>query len=131
MTADSSLGHVPYVHPSSLPGGITQPHNDSLFGGGDNEDMSGLRENGQMLWETKYRFRKDMLPLFVGESFGKKVCCLHFEVTLFFVKSVNDQIFSTGKSLNFIRYSCLDSDWVVTREKMSNTGGSKDIPFHI
>ena len=35
------------------------------------------------------------------------------------------QIFSTGKSLNFIRYSCLDSDWVVTREKMSNTGGSK------
>lgn len=35
------------------------------------------------------------------------------------------KIFSTGKSLNFIRYSCLDSDWVVTREKMSNTGGSK------
>lgn len=73
VTADSSLGHVPYVHPSSLPGGISQPHNDSLFGGGDNEDLSGLRENGQMLWETKYRFRKDMLPLFVGESFGRKV----------------------------------------------------------
>jgi gamma-tubulin complex component 3 len=35
------------------------------------------------------------------------------------------QIFSTGKSLNFIRYSCHDSDWVATREKMSNTGGSK------
>jgi hypothetical protein len=33
------------------------------------------------------------------------------------------QIFSTGKSLNFIRYSCHDSDWVATREKMSNTGG--------
>ena len=35
------------------------------------------------------------------------------------------KIFSTGKSLNFIRYSCHDSDWVVTREKMSNTGGSE------
>lgn len=35
------------------------------------------------------------------------------------------QIFSTGKSLNFIRYSCQDSDWVATREKLSNTGGSK------
>ena len=37
------------------------------------------------------------------------------------------QIFSTGKSLNFIRYSCLDSDWVVTREKMSNTSGSASL----
>ena len=27
--------------------------------------------------------------------------------------------------MNFIRYSCHDSDWVVTREKMSNTGGSE------
>lgn len=106
VTADSSHGHVPYVHPSSLPGGISQMSNEGVFGGfsGDAEDLSGHRENGQKLWETKYRFRKDMLPLFVGESFGRK-------------------IFSTGKSLNFIRYSCLDSDWVVTREKMSNTGG--------
>jgi len=35
------------------------------------------------------------------------------------------EIFSTGKSLNFIRYSCHDSDWVVTREKMSDKGKSK------
>lgn len=27
------------------------------------------------------------------------------------------QIFSIGKSLNFIRYSCHDSDWVVTNGK--------------
>ncbi|KAF8974520.1 gamma-tubulin complex, DGRIP91/SPC98 component [Flammula alnicola] len=107
VTADSSLGHIPYVHPSSIPGGINHLSNDGGFGGfnGDTEELSGLRENGQKLWETKYRFRKDMLPMFVGESFGRK-------------------IFSTGKSLNFIRYSCLDSDWVVTREKMSNTGGT-------
>ncbi|KAF8913942.1 gamma-tubulin complex, DGRIP91/SPC98 component [Gymnopilus junonius] len=107
VTADSSLGHIPYVHPSSLPGGISQLSGDAIFENSnpDSEDISGLRENGKKSWETKYRFRKDMLPLFVGEAFGKK-------------------IFSTGKSLNFIRYSCLDSDWVVTREKMSNNGGS-------
>ncbi|KAF9567322.1 gamma-tubulin complex, DGRIP91/SPC98 component [Agrocybe pediades] len=103
VNADSSLGHVPYVHPSSLPGGINQLSSEGMFPGfGDSDDMAG---SSQKLWETKYRFRKDMLPMFVGESFGKK-------------------IFSTGKSLNFIRYSCLDSDWVITREKMSNTGGT-------
>jgi gamma-tubulin complex component 3 len=32
------------------------------------------------------------------------------------------QIFSTGKSLNFIRYNCHDSDWVATRKKMLSTG---------
>lgn len=75
VTVDSSHGHVPYVHPSSLPGGISQLSNEGIFGGfsGDAEDLPGLRENGQKLWETKYRFRKDMLPLFVGESFGRKV----------------------------------------------------------
>ncbi|KAF8205020.1 gamma-tubulin complex, DGRIP91/SPC98 component [Pholiota molesta] len=95
VTADSSLGHVPYVHPSSIPGGINHLTNDDGFGG-DNDDFLG-RDNGQKLWETKYRFQKDMLPMFVGSH--------------------------SGGSLNFIRYSCLDSDWVVTREKMSNTGG--------
>jgi len=76
VTADSIHGHVPHVHPSSLPGGISQLPNEGVFGGvsGDAEDLSDLRDNGQKLWETKYRFRKDMLPLFVGESFGRKVC---------------------------------------------------------
>ena len=41
------------------------------------------------------------------------------------------QIFSTGKSLNFIRYSCHDSDWVATRQKMSNTGGSAYPSYHV
>ncbi|KAF9534282.1 gamma-tubulin complex, DGRIP91/SPC98 component [Crepidotus variabilis] len=105
VSADSSLGHVNYVHPSSLPGGIGSIPNDAVFGSfNDAEERLGLR-NGQKLWEAKYQFRREMLPAFVGESFGKK-------------------IFSTGKSLNFIRYSCLDSEWVVTREKMSNTGGT-------
>ncbi|THH32722.1 hypothetical protein EUX98_g1471 [Antrodiella citrinella] len=67
--------------------------------------MSTERDGGLKLWEEKYRFQKDMLPLFVGEAFGRK-------------------IFSTGKSLNFVRYNCQDSDWVVTREKLNDTGGN-------
>ncbi|KAG8218482.1 Spc98 family-domain-containing protein [Butyriboletus roseoflavus] len=102
VSVDPDLAHVQYLlHPSSL-----AANGDGVFGAlaGDAEDMSTERESGLRLWEAKYHFRKDMLPMFVGEAFGKK-------------------IFSTGKSLNFIRYSCHDSDWVATREKMSNTGG--------
>ncbi|KAG9010845.1 Microtubule-nucleating Tub4p (gamma-tubulin) complex component [Tulasnella sp. 427] len=68
----------------------------------DPEDMRE-RETGAKIWKSKYKFRKDMLPRFVGEEFGRK-------------------IFSTGKSLNFIRYSCQDSEWVATRSKLSTTG---------
>ncbi|PWN97436.1 hypothetical protein FA09DRAFT_330596 [Tilletiopsis washingtonensis] len=55
------------------------------------------------LWQSKFKFRQEMLPSFLSESFGRK-------------------IFSTGKSLNFIRYSCGDSDWISTRNKLSNSG---------
>ncbi|KXN89628.1 hypothetical protein AN958_05495 [Leucoagaricus sp. SymC.cos] len=101
---DAELAHFT---PGQLSAGaLGNPSGDGGFDrfGTDGEDYSGAREDGLKLWEAKYRFRKEMLPLFVGDAFGKK-------------------IFSTGKSLNFIRYSCHDSDWVVTREKMSNTRG--------
>ena len=75
MSVDSSLGHIPYVHPSSLPGGFNHLTNNGGFSGfnPDVEDLPGTRETGLKLWEAKYRFRKDMLPMFVGESFGRKV----------------------------------------------------------
>lgn len=41
--------------------------------GTEGEDYSGTKEDGLKLWEAKYRFRKEMLPLFVGDAFGKKV----------------------------------------------------------
>ncbi|KAG7096908.1 hypothetical protein E1B28_004313 [Marasmius oreades] len=104
VAVDSSLAHVQHVHPSSLDGGINQLYDDKDDLKFDDMDGPRHREGGLRLWEEKYRLQKDMLPMFVGETFGRK-------------------IFSTGKSLNFIRYSCRDSDWVVTREKMSNTGG--------
>lgn len=72
VSADSSMGHVNYVHPSSLPGGIGGITHDAAFSGlNDAEEFLGLRH--QKLWEAKYQFRRDMLPAFVGESFGKKV----------------------------------------------------------
>ncbi|KAG8721853.1 Microtubule-nucleating Tub4p (gamma-tubulin) complex component [Ceratobasidium sp. 394] len=58
---------------------------------------------GLRLWQSKYHFKKEKLPSFVGEAFGRK-------------------IFSTGKSLNFIRYNCHDNDWIETRNKLNGFG---------
>ncbi|EPQ59222.1 gamma-tubulin complex, DGRIP91/SPC98 component [Gloeophyllum trabeum ATCC 11539] len=104
VAVDPELAHLQYIHPSSLEGAVGQLSADGGFVGGDNDIIAGP-ESGLRLWEAKYQFQKGMLPAFVGEAFGRK-------------------IFSTGRSLNFIRYSCHDSDWVATREKLSNTGGT-------
>lgn len=53
-------------NPSSGDGGLER------FGT-DGDDYSGTREGGLKLWDAKYRFRQEMLPLFVGDVFGKKV----------------------------------------------------------
>ncbi|KAI0353516.1 gamma-tubulin complex DGRIP91/SPC98 component [Trametes cingulata] len=103
VAVDPELAHLQYMQPSLQ--GVGQLASDGGFGGGDVEDTSEEHAGGLQLWEQKYRFQQEMLPAFVGETFGRK-------------------IFSTGKSLNFIRYSCHDSDWVATREKLSNTGGT-------
>ncbi|KAH6914861.1 gamma-tubulin complex component 3 [Coprinopsis sp. MPI-PUGE-AT-0042] len=103
VAVDSSLGPLQTAHPSSLSGGIHELSADGGFGASDN--ILDSRDSSGKLWEAKYQFRKSMLPNFVGEFSGKK-------------------IFSTGKSLNFIRYSCHDSEWVVTREKMNSFRGT-------
>lgn len=71
VSVDPELAHMRYLlHPSSLAGGV-----DGVFGAlsGEAEDVSTEHENGLRLWEAKYQFRRDMLPMFVGEAFGKKV----------------------------------------------------------
>ncbi|KAF8351415.1 gamma-tubulin complex DGRIP91/SPC98 component [Amanita rubescens] len=102
VAADPAMANLNYLHPSSLVG-VGQLSGDGGFGGLIADDVSG-REDGLRLWEKKYQLQKQMLPAFVGETFGQK-------------------IFATGKSLNFIRYSCHDSEWVVTQEKMNTNGG--------
>lgn len=51
---------------------------DGGFSGfsGEQDDLTGERESGLRLWQAKYKFRQEMLPAFVGEGFGSKVCCL-------------------------------------------------------
>lgn len=66
---DPELAHLQYVQ--QTPGGYLA--GDGGFGG-EAEDIAGEREGGLKLWESKYRFRKEMLPAFVGEAFGRKVC---------------------------------------------------------
>lgn len=71
-------------------------------GRGPLDDFEGENEAAS-LWQDQFIFKTDMLPSFLGEDFGRK-------------------IFSTGKSLNFIRFSCGDGDWVATRNNLSNSG---------
>ena len=51
---------------------------DGGFSGfnGEQDDLTGERESGLRLWQAKYKFRQEMLPAFVGEGFGSKVCYL-------------------------------------------------------
>ncbi|GAA6006006.1 hypothetical protein JCM10207_007304 [Rhodosporidiobolus poonsookiae] len=67
---------------------------DPVFGERAEEDGVAPHE----LWAQKFSFRREMLPAFLEESFGKK-------------------IFSTGKSLNYMKYSCEDAAWVVERNR--------------
>ncbi|KAG4303798.1 hypothetical protein PORY_002796 [Pneumocystis oryctolagi] len=52
------------------------------------------------VWEGKYALDLNMLPNFISENLAKKV-------------------FLIGKSLNFIRYSCGDDEWVQQHSKAS------------
>ncbi|KAM0789639.1 hypothetical protein ACM66B_000443 [Microbotryomycetes sp. NB124-2] len=69
-------------------------------GGGVGEAAEHARDKqgveAHELWENKFTFRREMLPSFLEESFGRK-------------------IFSTGKSLNFMKHSCQDTTWVSDR----------------
>nr|XP_031862932.1 uncharacterized protein CI109_001407 [Kwoniella shandongensis]KAA5530004.1 hypothetical protein CI109_001407 [Kwoniella shandongensis] len=86
---------------SSLRDGQASPAGDIGFEGGI--DAAGGQEEAHKVWEKKYVFVRGMVPGFVSEDFGKK-------------------IFSTGRSLNFIRYTCQDSDWIETQAKLANAG---------
>lgn len=76
---------------------FVQANSNVLTSQDDDED-----ENSGKIWNKKFSFKKEMLPSFLKETLAKK-------------------IFSTGKSLNFIRYSCDDSEWIATRNHL---GGS-------
>ncbi|KAK0530703.1 Microtubule-nucleating Tub4p (gamma-tubulin) complex component [Tilletia horrida] len=82
---------------------FVQLNADQMGHGGTAYDGSGKEAqpdvDAALLWQNKFSFREEMLPSFLGESFGRK-------------------IFSTGKSLNFIRHSCGGGDWIATRNQL-------------
>ena len=55
------------------------------------------------VWHHKFTLRRELIPSFLSEGFARK-------------------IFSTGKSLNFIRSSCGDGDWAATCASLNASG---------
>lgn len=49
-------------------GGFDAHHSTNVLVDDDGEVVSG-----QQLWENKFAFRKDMVPSFISEEFGRKV----------------------------------------------------------
>jgi gamma-tubulin complex component 3 len=59
------------------------------------------RRTASSVWEDKYKLYDDMVPTIITQEFAKKV-------------------FLIGKSLNFIRYGCIDSAWVEAYSKAAS-----------
>ncbi|KAK1700331.1 Spc97/Spc98 family protein [Colletotrichum godetiae] len=59
------------------------------------------KTGGNSVWEDKYEIDKDMVPSIITQDFAQKV-------------------FLIGKSLNFIRHSCGDSQWVEDYSKAAS-----------
>ncbi|KDN53149.1 hypothetical protein K437DRAFT_231212 [Tilletiaria anomala UBC 951] len=75
--------------------------NREFAGARNSETLSMVHESlrdddAASFWQHQFIFRADMLPSFLSPEFGRK-------------------IFSTGKSLNFIRYACGADEWVSTQ----------------
>ncbi|MBW0483746.1 hypothetical protein O181_023461 [Austropuccinia psidii MF-1] len=69
-----------------------------------------INTDGWKVWQNKFGFRKEMVPSFIGEVFARK-------------------IFSTGKSLNFIKHSCGDDEWQKTKLELSQTSSKSTLHY--
>ena len=77
VAMDPELAHFQYVHSKAISG---QTSTDVGFPSilGDLDEGSSEGDPRSRLWEAKYKFRKEMLPSFLGEAFGRKVSGLCF-----------------------------------------------------
>ncbi|SPN97285.1 related to GCP3 (gamma-tubulin complex) [Cephalotrichum gorgonifer] len=64
-------------------------------------DSNKAKSGGNSVWEDKYEIDKDMIPSITTQDFAQKV-------------------FLIGKSLNFIRHSCGDFQWVMEYSKAAS-----------
>lgn len=71
MTINPELSHLDYLRPRSDDltgdGGFGRIRSEDILA--DTASSAGIR-----LWEEKYKFKREMLPRFVGETFGRRVC---------------------------------------------------------
>lgn len=74
---DPELAHYQYIHQKAM-GGQTSTDVGIPSVLGDLDEGSSESDPRSRLWEAKYRFRKEMLPSFLGETFGRKVSGLCF-----------------------------------------------------
>ena len=74
VAVNPELSHLEYLHPTFS--NNTSLAGDGGFGGPAGQGVnptSVILESGMRPWEGKYQFKTEMLPRFVGETFGKKV----------------------------------------------------------
>lgn len=76
---DPELAHYQYAHSKALSGQTsTEVGLPSILG--DPDEGSSESDPRSRLWEAKYQFRKEMLPSFLGEAFGRKASGLYFSL---------------------------------------------------
>ncbi|KAH9824870.1 Spc98 family-domain-containing protein [Melampsora americana] len=80
------------------------PHHDQ-----DDQDSINRNESWKV-WESKFVFREEFVPSFINPIFAKK-------------------IYSTGKSINFIKYSCSEQDWQRTRAELHKLSSSSSLHY--
>ncbi|EGF99420.1 uncharacterized protein MELLADRAFT_50714 [Melampsora larici-populina 98AG31] len=86
--------------------GVNEPNQHQ-----DQDDQDSLNRNESWkVWESKFVFREEFVPSFINPVFAKK-------------------IYSTGKSINFIKYSCSEEDWQRTRAELQKLSSSSSLHY--
>ncbi|KAJ5493083.1 Spindle pole body component alp6 [Penicillium diatomitis] len=82
-------------------GELSDPYREFFVAESDLRTTIDPRRTATSVWEDKYKLNDDLVPTIVTQDFAKKV-------------------FLIGKSLNFIRYGCGDSEWVEAYSKKAS-----------
>ncbi|KAK2834867.1 hypothetical protein FQN49_006836 [Arthroderma sp. PD_2] len=82
-------------------GELSDPYNEFFVVEPETRPDIDPRRAATSVWDEKYKLDNDMVPTIMTHDFAKKV-------------------FLIGKSLNFIRYGCGDSAWVVAYSRESS-----------
>lgn len=106
--AERLLGHVARPFYEMLKhwiydGELIDPYHEFFIEEPDPSTLPAIdhRHVATSVWEEKYKLNSSMVPSIISSEFAKKV-------------------FLIGKSLNFIRHNCGDSDWVVQYSKSNS-----------